>query len=99
MLHEAELVFLRRNLPNLFQADPVFLRLDAVAQTEALHQKLAERAARALGKQGVFAAKLHPPRKTILDVSVLADAEIAGGDADDLALVAVEHFRGGKARI
>src|SRR6478672_8015457 len=99
MLHHAGLVFFRRHLPDFLETDAVFLRLDAIAQIEAINQNFAERTAGALGKDRVLAAKLHAAGKRILDLAVLADAEIAGGDADDLAILAGEHFRSGKARI
>jgi hypothetical protein len=49
MHDEPGLVLRRVDLPELLQTDAVFLRPDAVAQPEALDQRLGERAARALG--------------------------------------------------
>ena len=39
VLHQARLVLLRRDLPQLFQADAEFLRLAVLAEREALQQQ------------------------------------------------------------
>ncbi len=62
-------------------------------------QLLGERAAHALADQRIFAEQLHAAGKARAWLAVLLDAHVAGGDADDRALVVIEHFGGGKARI
>ena len=63
------------------------------------HELLGERAARALGDDGVLAAQLHAAREAVGRLAVLAQPHVAGGDADHGALVVGEHLGGGKARI
>ena len=53
------LVLLRRDLPQLLQADAEFLRIPILPQAEALDQYLRKVAARAFGQQGVSGAQLH----------------------------------------
>ena len=54
----------------------------------------------ALADQHVFAVQFHAALRSIgPGLPSLADAHVAGGDADDRALVIVEHFARGKARI
>ena len=92
-------MFLRRDLPELLQAETEFLRLALVRQTKFRNQLLAEIAARAFGEQSVFGAQFHAAREVVLRLAVLADAHVAGGDAGDRAILVVKHFRRGKARI
>ena len=99
MLHQPLAVLVRRDLPELLQAEAEFLRLAAFAEAELGDELLAEIAARAFGEQRVFGAQLHAAGEIVLRLAVLADAHVAGGDAGDRAVVVVEHFGGGKARI
>ena len=89
----------RIDLPQFLEADAEFLRLAPRGKAEFGDQLLAERAARAFGEERVFAAQLHAAGKTRLAVAVAGDSHVAGGDADDLAVVAEQHFGRGKARI
>jgi len=50
---------LRPDLPELLDPDAVGLRLDPVAEPEALHQPPPEVAAAPFGEEGVFRAELH----------------------------------------
>ena len=59
MLHEAGLVLLGRDAPQLLEAEAVFLRLAALMQREFLDQRPGELAAGALSEDGVLAAQLH----------------------------------------
>ena len=59
VLHQALAVLLRRDLPELLEAEAEFLRLAALGQAELRDQLLAEIAARAFGEQRVFGAQLH----------------------------------------
>ena len=100
VLHQARPVLLRRDLPELLQADAEFLRLAALARGRSVgDQLLAEAAARAFGEQRVFGAQLHAAGEAVLGLAVLADAHVAGGDAGDRAVVVEQHLGGGKARI
>src|ERR1041385_8907533 len=99
MLHQSGLVLFRRDLPELLQADAVFLRLAVLAELTRRDQLCGQRAARALGEQRVFGAQLHAARERILVLPILADTHVAGRDADNPAAVAVEDFGSRKARI
>ena len=89
----------RIDLPQFLDADAVFLRLASFVELVFGDELLGQRAARAFGEQSVFAAQLHAARKGILRLAVAADAHVAGGDADDFAFVAIEHFGRGEAGI
>src|SRR5262249_62055526 len=70
VLRQAGMMFFRRDLPQLFQAEAEFLRLAAFGQAEALHERFCETAARALGEQRVFRAQLHAAGEAILLVTI-----------------------------
>ena len=99
VLHQPGLELRRRDPPDLLQADRVFLRLAPIGEPEAGDRLLAERAARAFGEQDVFAAQLHAAGEARLRLAVAADAHVAGRDADDFAVGAIEEFRRGEAGI
>src|SRR5208283_3257757 len=79
--------------------DAVFLRLAALRESKTGDDLFRQRAARPFGEQSVFAPKLHAPREGVLWLAVATDAHVAGGDADDLALVAEQEFGSCEARI
>ena len=99
VLHEAGLVVLRRDAPQLLEADAVLLRIATVAELELLDELLGQRAARAFGKERVFAAQLHAAHEALGRLAVAADAHVARRDADHGVVLVVKHFAGGKARI
>ena len=99
VLNEAGRVLVRRDLPQLLQADAEFRRLAVAIEPVMRDQSLAEMAARALGEQRVFAAQFHAAGERVLRLAVLADSHVAGGDPDHLVIGAVEHLGGGEARI
>ena len=99
MLDQAGTMMVRLDLPQLLQADPVFLRLAVGVQIELLHQRLGQRAARALGEQGVAPFQLHAACEIGGGLLVLADAHIAGRDADHCAGFVVEHLARGEPGI
>src|ERR1043166_9159989 len=57
--HEPAPMLPRRDLSQLLDADAVLLRIDAVAQIEARHQLLRERAAAAFREKRVLRVQLH----------------------------------------
>ena len=99
MLHQPLAVLVGRDLPQLFQAEAEFLRLALPGEIELRDELLAEIAARAFREQRVFGAQFHAAGEAVLRLLVLADAHVAGGDAGDRAVIVVEHFGRGKARI
>ena len=91
-------VLLLRHLPQLFEADAVFLRAALGVEAEASDELLGERAARAFGEQRVLAGERDARRVAVLVRAVAGDAHVAGDDALDLA-VRPEHGVGdGDAR-
>src|SRR5204862_6286914 len=99
MLDLARLVLGRVDLPELLQADAVFLRLAAGVQLVAGDQRLRQAAARALGEQRISAAQLHAAGEARFWLAVAADAHVAGRDTDHRARVVEQHFGRGEARI
>ncbi len=99
MLREPFTVFVGRNLPELLQPDPEFLRIAAVGKRELRDQLLAEVAARAFGEQRVFGAQLHAAGEAVFGFTGFADAHVAGGDARHRTIAVIENFGCGKARI
>ena len=92
-------MLLRRDLPQLLDADAVLLRLDAVAQVEFLHELLRQRAAAAFGEQRVLRVQLHPLLVVGLVRAVARDAHVARRHAADRAALVVEDFGGRKTRV
>jgi hypothetical protein len=99
VLNQALLVLGRIDLPDFLQTDAEFRRLAVLVEAEFRDQLLGKAAARAFGKQRVFAEQLHAAGIGILVRAVLGDAHVAGGDAPHRALVVIEHFGSRKARI
>src|SRR4029453_9396090 len=93
------LMLFRRNLPELLETDSVFLRIDAVAQVEFLHQLLRKRSAAAFRKQRVFGMQLHAGRKVGLVRAVARDAHVAGGHATYCAVIVVQDLGSRKSGI
>ena len=91
-------VLLRRHLPQLLQADAVGLGIGVAAQVEPLEQALRERAAAALGDDGLTRVQLHPGLEAGLALAVAADAHVPGDDALHRAVVAVQHLGRREAR-
>ena len=60
---------------------------------------LGQRAAHAFGDEDIFAEQFHAGLEVGLGLAVLADAHHAGDHAPDRAVLAVEHFGTGEARI
>src|SRR5208337_2451820 len=98
MLHETGLMVSRIDPPKLFEADAELLRFAIVVEAKIGDQLLGERAARTLGDQSLFAAKLHSPRKTALEVAVAGNAHVSRGNAQNLARFAIEDLGAGEAR-
>ena len=99
MLQHARLVLGRINLPEFLQADAEFLRLAPFVQLEFGDKLFRQRTARALGEKRVFAAQLHATDKGVLGLAVAANAHVAGGDAEDFALVAEQKLDRSETRI
>src|SRR4051812_40485470 len=99
MLNETFLVSVRRDLPQLLQADAEFLRLAGSGEIKLGDELLAEVAARAFREQRVLRLQLHAAREAGIRLLVLADAHVAGRYAGHRAIVTVKNFRRGKAGI
>ena len=96
MHDQPRLVFRRVDFPQLLDADAVGLRIDAVAQIEFLPQRLGQRAAAALGEDRLAGVQFHARLEGVAGLAVLADAEVAGGDALDRTILVVEHLGRGE---
>ena len=99
MLHEPGPMRRGRHLPQLLEADAVFLRIASLVELEAADQALGERAARPLGDEHIFGPKLHAARVGFGDGAVAPDPHVARRHADHLARVAVENLDGRETRI
>src|SRR5215510_4546333 len=98
MLHEAWPMFLRRNLPELLEADAVLLRLATLLEAKALEQDLGQAAARAFGEERVLRLQLNAAREGVFKAAILANTHVAGGNASDRTLRRIEHFARSEAR-
>ena len=87
------------HLPQLLQADAVFLRLAPVAQAKARLDLLGQRSARALGDQHIAAVQLHARLIVRLGPAVLGHAEHPGDHPAQGAGLSVEGFRRREAGI
>ena len=85
VLDEAGPVLVRLDLPELLDADAVFLVVAARVEAEAVDELLRQAAARALGEDRVLGAQLHAAGEVGARLAVAADAHVAGRDADDPA--------------
>ena len=94
--HEAGLVALGVDLPQLLDADAIGLRVLARVKLEFGDQLFAQVAARAFGEYGVFAVQLHTDLEVLARLAVLAQAHVAGGHALDRTVVVVQHLGGRK---
>src|SRR5690606_30408682 len=82
VLDETRAVPLGPDLPQLLDADAVFLRFAPSAQIVVLDELLGERAVRALGDERVLAAQLHAAGERVLRFPVPANAHVTCGNAD-----------------
>src|SRR5262249_13658571 len=99
MLHQARVMFFGRDLPQLLEPEPEFLRLAAFVETKPGNENLTEAAACAFGQQGVSGTQFHTARKTVLAVTVARNAHVAGRNAGDCAFFIEQNLGGGKAGI
>jgi len=100
VLGQTGAVLLRRNLPQLLEADAEFLRLGLVAQVVPGHDRLGQRAAHAFGDEDVFAVQLDAGLEVVGRLAVAVDAEDAGDDAlHPAGRFVPDHMAGGHAGI
>ena len=85
------------DFPQLLDADGVALRVAFGVELVAGDELLAQLAARAFGKQRVFAQQLHAQLEVFGRLAVFAHAHVARGHALDAAFFVIQHFGGGKA--
>src|SRR6202021_3811897 len=99
MLDQALLVLGRIDLPDLLEADAEFRWLAFGIEGKFRDQLLGQAAARPFREKGVFAEQFHAARERGLVRTVLGDTHVAGRYAAHRALLIVEHFGRGEARI
>ena len=87
----------RVDLPQLLDADAVGLRIDSIAQVEALEQSLRQVSSAAFGEDGDPRVQLHPRLEACLRLPVAPHPHVPGRDPLDRAVLVVEHLGGGKA--
>jgi hypothetical protein len=79
--HQALLVLVGGDLPQLLDADAVGLRVDAVTQLEAGFELLAQVAAAAFGEQGVLGPSLPSLRRPMSPVITPATAPLSSNSS------------------
>mmetsp|Transcript_28308 Transcript_28308/g.66474 ORF Transcript_28308/g.66474 Transcript_28308/m.66474 type:complete len:433 (-) Transcript_28308:532-1830(-) len=91
VLNQALLKGFLRDLPDLLDAQPVRLGLDAVvvAESEFFHQKFRAGPPGSLRKQGLSGPELDAALKGGLGAPVLSDAHVAGRDSQDAGFVPI----------
>src|SRR5438105_13357999 len=99
MLDQALLVPGRVDLPDFLQADAELWWFAALVEAELCDQLLGQAAACTLGKQCVLAEQFHAAGVGILVRTVACNSHVAGGDAANLAVFAVDHFGRGKSGV
>ena len=99
VLNNPRAEFLRGNLPQLLEANSIFLwavrRLEFVAGDRLFRQG----SARAFRKQYVLAPQFHAPGETGLWFAVPSNSHIAGRDADYIAFLPEKQFGRSEARV
>ena len=98
MHHQARLMQLGVDFPDLLDTDGIGLRILASIQLEFADQLLAQMAPRALGKEGVLGMQFHTQLKCRGRLTVTIHAHIAGGNALDGTILVVQHFSCRKTR-
>jgi len=81
------------DLPQFFETDSVLLRPACGIKTITGDRLFRQRPARPLREQHILAEQFHPSGEPRLRMTVAADAHVAGRDADDLPLIAVQKLR------
>ena len=97
--HQTRAVLGRIEPPEFLQADAVGLRVRALAEREAFHERLGQRSPAALGEQGVLGVQLHARLVAVLSRAVLGHPHVAGRHAADAAGIVIKHFGGGEAGV
>ena len=83
------------DLPNLFHAKAVFLRLFALIQTVFRNDLLAQAAAHAFGEEDIFAVQLHARLIAWAGGAIGLTTHLTGNNAFDFAIFAEHKFRAG----
>jgi DNA polymerase len=92
-------VLLGLDLPQILDADAVDLQVGALAQVVFGFEMIVQMPAAAFGEQGVFGAQFHAGLEGVSGLAVMANAHVAGNDAEDAILVVVEHVGSGEAGV
>ena len=80
------------DLPDLFHAKAVFLRLFSGVQIVFRNHLLGQAAAHAFGQEDVFTVQFHTGLIAVALGAIGADAEFTGHNAFDLAIVAIDKL-------
>ena len=98
MHDKALLMILRRNLPYLFQADTVVLRIAVFVELKFFDDLLAQMPTAALGKYRVFRMEFEAGLVGGFVLSVRSDAHVSSGHAFNAAVLVIKHLSCGKTR-
>src|SRR4029079_6413098 len=92
VLNQTRPVLGGRDLPELFEADAVLLRLVAFGKFEMPDEPLRERPSRSFRDEGVLGAQFHTANEIAFRLTVAADAHSAVGNAANGATLVIKPF-------
>jgi hypothetical protein len=95
--HSPWLMLLGRNVPQLLDAQPEYLRATLIAQVEDIGQPLGQRAPGSFRKEGVASVKLDPRLVVGTMAAVAGDAHVSGRDPLHRSVVVEQDFGGRKS--
>ena len=93
------LVKLRFNLPNLFNANTVVLRVFAFIKPKLCNELFPQMSATTLSKQGVLGMQLHSRHERIFLLPRGTNAHVTRRDPFDRTVVVKQHFGRSEARV
>ncbi|EAV43418.1 hypothetical protein SIAM614_06528 [Stappia aggregata IAM 12614] len=99
MLHKAEPVFFRVDLPQFLDAYAELRHVAVLVEIEFLDELLGQGAAGTFADQCVLAAQLHATGEHGVGLAVPADTHVARRNPNHVAVVVIEDFGSSKARV
>ena len=91
--------FGRIDIPQLFDADSISLRVFAFTQIKLVKKCFGQVATAAFGENGLLAEKFHPRLIAVGLLPIFADAHITCCDPAHTAFIVIKHFSGREAGI
>merc|ERR1719424_2794131 len=96
---KTRLVVLLLDLPDFLNTQSIVLWADSLSQVEFLHQLFRNGAASPFGHNRLLAQKLHAWFETVLDRSILCDANILQLHTDNCTVLVKDSLVSGKTRV